>query len=78
METADDEFTDAAIAFIEKANAGWYFEPENLSQLVAAIIDADANRDRFETIGTNGRNFVKQYFERTTIAASFNQRLLKL
>lgn len=64
--------------FIDQANAGWYFEPENLSQLVAAIIEADANRDQFETIGTSGRNFVKQYFERTAIAASFNQRLLKL
>jgi glycosyltransferase involved in cell wall biosynthesis len=64
--------------FIDEANAGWYFEPENVDQLVEAILAADRNRDSFEALGKNGRDFVKKNFERTTIAASFNQRLQKL
>lgn len=64
--------------FIEQANAGWYYEPENLDHLVQVIRSAISEKESFEKLGINGRNFVKQYFERTTIAAAFNQRLQKL
>lgn len=64
--------------FIDQANAGWYFEPENLDHLVEVIKEAISNPQIFEKLGINGRNFVKQYFERTSITAAFNQRLQKL
>jgi glycosyltransferase involved in cell wall biosynthesis len=48
--------------FIENAEAGWYFEPENASQLA----------------GQNGRKYVAEHFNRDQIAASLYTHLTTL
>jgi glycosyltransferase involved in cell wall biosynthesis len=57
--------------FIEKGNAGYYFEPENSIELAKVIelflIDKQSNIN----LGINGRKFVNENFNREIIAFQF-------
>lgn len=64
--------------FINKGNCGIYFEPENVSELVKAILEISTNKEKARQLGMNGRNYVNQNFNRDTIAAKFYEQLVKL
>jgi glycosyltransferase involved in cell wall biosynthesis len=54
--------------FIDKANAGLFFEPENLDDLTSKIEELVNNRDKLSEYGENGRNYVSEVFNRNKIA----------
>lgn len=64
--------------FIEKAQAGWYFEPENASALASAIEEIAQQPASIFTAGKNGRNYVSKHFNRDQIAASLYEQLKTL
>jgi glycosyltransferase involved in cell wall biosynthesis len=64
--------------FIEKAAAGWYFEPENVKALTACIIEIAKEPKIIQLAGKNGRAYVSQHFNRDQIAASLYKRLTSL
>jgi glycosyltransferase involved in cell wall biosynthesis len=64
--------------FIEKAEAGWYFEPENPRELANVIQSIVAKPDDIKSAGKNGRIYVSQHFNRDQIAASLYKRLTSL
>ena len=64
--------------FIEKAEAGWYFEPENAQALSACIIEIAKAPKIIQHAGKNGRAYVSQHFNRDQIAASLYKRLTSL
>jgi glycosyltransferase involved in cell wall biosynthesis len=61
--------------FIERANAGVYFEPENVTALIQAAVTLAADQPRTRQLGANGREFVNVHFNRENIAAAFLARL---
>jgi glycosyltransferase involved in cell wall biosynthesis len=69
---------EARLHFIEKAEAGWFFEPENAHALAAAIKTLIAQPDAIARAGKNGRNYVSQHFNRDQIAASLYTHLTTL
>lgn len=64
--------------FIDKGNCGIYFEPENVSELVKAILEISSDSTKAKQLGTNGRNYVNQNFNRDTIAEKFYNQLVQL
>lgn len=64
--------------FIEKAEAGWYFEPENVRALVELLLKLAANTNAIEVAGRNGRAYVSKHFNRDQIAASFYKHLTSI
>ena len=64
--------------FIDKAAAGWYFEPENASALASAIEEIAKQPASILTAGKNGRNYVSKHFNRDQIAASLYEQLKTL
>ena len=64
--------------FIEKAAAGWYFEPENAQALTACILEIAQEPKMIQHAGKNGRAYVSQHFNRDQIAASLYKRLTSL
>lgn len=64
--------------FIEQAKAGYYFEPENVTELTAAIHQLIQDKDQARQLGMNGRVFVNQYFNREIIANQFFERITLL
>ena len=64
--------------FIEKAEAGWYFEPENAQALTACIMHIAKEPKMIQQAGKNGRAYVSQHFNRDQIAASLYKRLTSL
>ena len=54
--------------FIDKANAGLFFEPENLDDLTNKIEELVNNRDKLSEYGENGRKYVSEVFNRNRIA----------
>ncbi|MEN9969700.1 MAG: hypothetical protein RIR94_1907 [Bacteroidota bacterium] len=69
---------EARLHFIEKAEAGWFFEPENAHALAAAIKTLIEQPDAIKRAGMNGRNYVSQHFNRDQIAASLYTHLTTL
>jgi glycosyltransferase involved in cell wall biosynthesis len=61
--------------FIERAQAGWYFEPENVEDLCKALRHLAENRAAIKVAGQNGRKYVAAHFNRDQIAASLYQHL---
>lgn len=57
--------------FIEQAKAGYYFEPENVTELTAVIHQLIQDKDQARQLGMNGRAFVNQHFNREIIANQF-------
>jgi glycosyltransferase involved in cell wall biosynthesis len=64
--------------FIEKAEAGWYFEPENAQALSTCILEIAQEPKMIQHAGKNGRAYVSQHFNRDQIAASLYKRLTSL
>jgi glycosyltransferase involved in cell wall biosynthesis len=64
--------------FIERAKAGWYFEPENVEALCTAIQKIAQNPTDIQIAGKNGRKYVTTHFNRDQIAASLYQQLKTL
>jgi glycosyltransferase involved in cell wall biosynthesis len=63
--------------FIEKANAGVYFEPENESDLAEKMIEMALQPEMIKSMGQNGRNYVKKNFNRNKIAEDLISELQK-
>lgn len=57
--------------FINKAQAGWYFEPENTEQLVDKINFIADHPEELYTKGKNGRRYVVENFDHQTIVDNF-------
>ena len=64
--------------FINKAKAGIYFEPENVTALTAGIFNLCADKEIAQRYGENGRKFVNEHFNREIIASKFHERLMQL
>ncbi len=64
--------------FINKGKCGFYFEPESVSGLTAAINKLFEDKDFAVQFGKNGRAFVNEYFNRNNIAQQFYNRLLEI
>ena len=64
--------------FIDKGNAGLYFEPENSEALTAAILKLIDDKEMALQLGRNGRHFVNEYFNRENIAQNFFDKLNSL
>lgn len=64
--------------FIKKAQAGWYFEPENASALASAVATIAQQPTSILEAGKNGRNYVCKHFNRDQIAASLYEQLKTL
>ena len=57
--------------FINEAQAGIYFEPENATELSSAIEKLFENKMLCATLGQNGKQFVLNKFSRKQIANNF-------
>lgn len=64
--------------FIKKGNCGLYVEPENPVALATAIKQLAGNPELTKQLGTNGRRFVTEHFDREKIANGFFTRLGQL
>lgn len=64
--------------FIDKGNAGLYFEPENSEALTVAILKLIEDKEMAMQLGRNGRHFVNEYFNRENIAQNFFEKLNSL
>jgi glycosyltransferase involved in cell wall biosynthesis len=62
--------------FIEKGEAGLFFEPENGEDLSEKILNLYSSKELILKLGKNGRAFVFDYFNRDKIAADFHRLLL--
>jgi glycosyltransferase involved in cell wall biosynthesis len=62
---------EAKTHFIDKAKAGWHFEPENASDLAENIRYIHSNPFLVKEYGENARNYVDQVFNRNRIALDF-------
>jgi len=61
--------------FIEQGKAGLYFEPENVTELVEAIVRLKQNPEECQQLGVNGKKYVSTYFSRDKIAEKLWQKL---
>jgi glycosyltransferase involved in cell wall biosynthesis len=64
--------------FISQGNCGLYFEPENADELAKQAIVLAEDKTLRKTLGENGRNYVRDYFNRDTIAQKFFERIKTL
>lgn len=64
--------------FIENAQGGLFYEPENANELSNAIFTLYNNRQLAKELGNNGKCFVNTHFRRDKIAESFWQQLQQL
>ena len=61
--------------FIDNAEAGWFFEPENHTALADAIQVLIQHPESIKIAGQKGRKYVSAHFNRDQIAASFYKQL---
>lgn len=64
--------------FIDRGNAGLYFEPENSDSLNIAILKLLEDKALADQLGKNGRHFVNEFFNREMIAQKFFEQLKKI
>lgn len=57
--------------FIEKAQAGFFFEPENVEDLAEKLVEMAANPQQIERMGERARDYVSAHFNRDNIAEKF-------
>jgi len=67
---------EARVLFIDKANAGLYYEPEDAKAMSVAILELHRNKELRISLGENGKRFVGEHFDRAKIAAGFLEHLL--
>jgi glycosyltransferase involved in cell wall biosynthesis len=61
--------------FIESANAGKFFEPENTDDLAAKLIEMADNEEELIQMGERARTYVSEHFNRDNIAQKFHDVL---
>jgi len=61
--------------FIDKAKAGFFFEPENEDDLIEKILQFFNDKALILEMGCNGRDYVNQNFNRDNISRSFYKKL---
>ncbi|NRA12036.1 MAG: glycosyltransferase family 4 protein [Crocinitomicaceae bacterium] len=66
---------EAKIHFIDQAQAGLFYEPENSEAMAKGMLEMASNTDELKKMGLNGRAYVKENFNRNTIAESFRKVL---
>jgi glycosyltransferase involved in cell wall biosynthesis len=64
--------------FIDRANAGIYVEPENITDFKDAVIALADNEIQRKSLGKNGRKYVTDHFNRNQIAQDFLHQLENL
>ncbi len=64
--------------FIDEAEGGLFFEPENAAELSDAVLKLYHNRRFAEELGTKGKEYVHKNFSRHNIALSFWEELQNL
>lgn len=62
---------EARTHFIEKANAGRFFEPENVDDLAEKLIEMSNNPEELKQMGMRARLYVSEHFNRDNIAQKF-------
>ena len=62
--------------FIEKAQAGYFFEPENVDDLAEKMLEMAANPQQIVQMGERARDYVSAHFNRDNIAEKFYGVLL--
>lgn len=60
-----------AMSIVEEANAGLIIPPENSTALAQAVQELAADRQRRETLGHNGRDYILQRFSRRQSAQKY-------
>lgn len=68
---------EAKIHFIDQADAGWFFEPENAQDLAQKMLHLASDKSLIQDKGRNGRKYVSEHFNRNKIAADFIEELQK-
>ena len=63
--------------FIDRAEAGIFFEPENEKDLADKMILLAKDKALIHTMGRHGRSYVTEHFNRNKIAADFIEELQK-
>jgi len=63
--------------FVTKAQAGFYFEPENSEDLVNCLLKFHEDRSLIDSMGQNGRDYVHHFFNRNNIAQKLFEKLNK-
>ena len=61
--------------FIEKANAGMYFEPENEIELANCALYLSENSEELKKMSENARYYVSEHFDRTKITLQFLSKI---
>lgn len=61
--------------FIDNADAGISYEPENSISMASGMTKLAENRSLIDRMGMNGRNYVSEHFNRNKIAADFIKQL---
>ena len=61
--------------FIEKGQAGLYFEPENDKELAKSVLFLADNPNELKKMGEKARNYVARNFDRNHIASAFHEQL---
>jgi len=61
--------------FIDKADAGIFYEPENSEDMAKAMIEMANNPEKLKKMGENARVYVTKNFNRNTITESFKKVL---
>lgn len=56
---------------VEKANCGFYVEPENTESIKDGILKALRNKKDLETKGVNGYDYAKKHFDRNLLAKNY-------
>jgi glycosyltransferase involved in cell wall biosynthesis len=64
--------------FIDNAQGGLFYEPENANELTKAITTLYNNRQLAGELGNNGKHFVNTHFRRDKIAEAFWHQLQQL
>ncbi len=68
---------EAKTHFIDNAQAGLYFEPENVDDLAEKLLEMSKNKAILHEMGVRARGYVKKHFNRDNIADDFMQVLNK-
>ena len=68
---------EARMHFIDRAEAGVFFEPENENDLAQKMILLASDPSMIREKGRNGRNYVSMHFNRDKIATDFIEELQK-
>jgi glycosyltransferase involved in cell wall biosynthesis len=64
--------------FIEEANAGLFYEPENAEGLAQKVFEFLHDEKKIKQLGENGAKYVAQKFNRDTLAKAFYNQLKEI